>query len=96
MRTPLFVRTAIGFTAVVGVIAMTGGVASAGSVNHAQPVVFGVPNCTGQTAAFVSQGNFNNPIGAPFGLGHTSHSAGISVQQAQAEIQFYCATGIVP
>ena len=96
MRTSLLGRAAIGFTAVIGVIAVTGGVASAGSVNHAQPVAFGVPNCTGQTAAFVSQGNFNNPIGAPFGLGHTSHSAGISVQQAQAEIQFYCATGIVP
>jgi hypothetical protein len=75
---------------------MTGGVASAGSVNHTQAGTVGAANCTGQTAAFVSQGNFNNPIGAPFGLGHTSHSAGISVQQAQAEIQFYCATGIVP
>ena len=96
MRKSLFVRAAIGLTAAVGVLAMSGGVASAGSVNHTQGGVVGAANCVGQTAAFVSQGNFNVPVGAPFGLGHISASAGISVQQAQGEIQLYCATGIIP
>jgi hypothetical protein len=75
---------------------MTGGVASAGSVNHAQPVVFQVPNCWGQSAAYVAQGNFNDPAGAPFGLGRFAAGDGISLQSLHDDIQSFCATGIIP
>jgi hypothetical protein len=94
MRMSLFARAAIACTAVIGVIATTGGVASAGSINHTDAGVPGATNCVGLTVAFVSQGNFNTP--GTFGLGNVASLGGVSVKQAQAEIQFYCATGIVP
>jgi len=95
VRMPLiFPRAAIVSTAVVGVLAATGGVASAGSPIHTAAGVPGTANCVGLTAAFVSQGNFNTP--GTFGLGNVASLGGISVKQAQAEIQSYCATGIVP
>jgi len=90
------IRAAIVGAAAIGALAATSGVASAASFNHNGAGVPGAANCSGQTAAFVSQGNFNNPPGRPFGLGNSSAAGGISVKQAQSEIQFYCATGIVP
>jgi hypothetical protein len=93
-RSLIFVRAAIVCAAVVGVIASTGEVAFAGSVNHGSAGVPGTPNCVGQTVAFVAQGNFNSPAGP--GIGNVASQAGISAAQVQADIQFYCATGIVP
>ena len=88
-------RAAIVGAAFIGVIAATGGVASAASPNHGNGGLVGAANCVGQTAAFVSQGNFNTPPGV-VGLGNVSSWYGVSVKQSQASIQLYCATGIIP
>jgi hypothetical protein len=70
-----------------------GGIASAASSNHTGPGVPFTASCEGQTAAFLAQGNFQQP--GP-GLGNWASQAGISVKQLHAGIASYCATGIVP
>lgn len=65
----------------------------AGSPNHTAPGTPGDDNCHGQTAAFLAQLAANAGVPGANGIGGVAQALGMSVQDVQALVDAYCASG---
>lgn len=70
------------------VVAAPATAAFAGSSNHTTPGVPGTSKCTGQTLAYLAQGNGAT---GETGLGHVAAAMELSVKEGMALVRAYCA-----